>query len=66
MWNRKTDRGEAPAPWSEYARPEEKDRLALIARRLAVKSSEVEQLLAERRKIMRRAIARMRRKEGKE
>lgn len=65
MWDKKVKRAALPAPWNEYAKDEEKQRLATIERRLAVKIATENELLAERRKIMARCIKRMRRKEGK-
>jgi len=66
MWNRTVDRGPIPAPWRDHAKDEEKQRLATIQERIERKAATIEELLAERRRIMRRAIARMRRAEGKE
>jgi len=66
MWNRTVDRGPIPAPWRDHAKEEEKQRLTTIQERIERKTATIEELLAERRRIMRRAIARMRRAEGKE
>ena len=66
MWNRKVQEGELPAPWNDYANADEKQRLAVIEGRLELKKTTVEELLAERRRIMTRCIRRMRRREGKE
>ncbi len=66
MWNRTVDRGPIPAPWRDYAKEEEKQRLVVIQERIERKTATIEELLAERRRVMRRAIARMRRAEGKE
>lgn len=66
MWNRTVDRGPIPAPWRDHAKDEEKQRLTTIQERIERKAATIEELLAERRRIMRRAIARMRRAEGKE
>lgn len=65
MYNGKVHQGELPAPWNDRAKAEEKQRLATIERRLELKQATVEELLAERRTIMRRCIRRMRRAEGK-
>ena len=66
MWNRRVQQGDLPAPWNDYAKADEKQRLAVIERRLELKKATVEELLAERRKIMTRCIRRMRRAEDKE
>lgn len=66
MWNGRVQQGPIPAPWCDHAKSEEKQRLEVIERRLALKSATIEELLAERRKIMTRCIRRMRRAEGKE
>lgn len=66
MFNRNVDQGPIPAPWRDFAKDEEKQRLIVLQERIERKTATIEDLLAERRKIMRRAIARMRRKEGKE
>ena len=66
MYNGKVQQGPVPAPWAHWTKDEEKQRLEVIARRMAFKQATIEELLAERRQIMRRAIRRMRRAEGKE
>lgn len=66
MFNRNVDRGPIPAPWRDHANDEEKQRLTTIQQRIERKTATIEELLAERRRIMRRAIARKRRAEGKE
>lgn len=66
MWNRNVDQGPIPAPWREFAKDEEIQRLVTIEERIGRKTATIEELLAERRKIMRRAIARMRRDQGKQ
>lgn len=66
MWNRNVDNGPIPAPWRDHTRADEKQRLIEIQERIERKTATIEELLAERRRIMRRAIARMRRAEGKE
>jgi len=65
MWNGKVDQGPIPAPWRDHAKPEEIQRLIVLQSRMELKAATIEELLAERRLIMRRAIARMRRAEGK-
>lgn len=65
MRNRVVQRGELPAPWNDHAKDEERQRLAVIEDRLERKNATIEELLAERRRIMSRCIRRMRRKEGK-
>lgn len=66
MWNRTVKRGNVPAPWCDHVNDEENQRLATIEDRLERKMATVEELLAERRRIMHRAIRRMRRAEGKD
>lgn len=56
---------QVPPPWAQFTKDEEKQRLAVISDRIERKNATIGELLAERRKIMRRAIRRMRRKEGK-
>lgn len=65
MFNGITQRGELPAPWNEHANDDERDRLAVLEERIKRKQATIEELLAERKRIMRRCIARMRKKEGK-
>lgn len=66
MWNRNVDQGPVPPPWVEFTKAEEKQRLVVLQERIERKAATIEELLTERRRIMRRAIARMRRAEGKE
>ena len=66
MFNRNVDRGAVPAPWHEYVTDDEMQRLNVMHERIERKIATIEELLTERRRIMRRAIARMRRKEGKQ
>jgi len=66
MYNGKVQQGPVAAPWAGWTKDEEKQRLEVIARRMAFKQATIGKLLAERRQIMRRAIRRMRRAEGKE
>jgi len=55
-----------PAPWEAYATREEKQRLTVLEARHERKKRIIDdEILAERRLIMRRAIKRMRRSEGK-
>ena len=55
-----------PPQWDRYANEAEREALVKIARRVNLKQSIVEDLLRERRAIMRRCIRRMRRAEGRE
>ena len=56
-----------PAPWNDFVNAEEKQRLTILEARYERKKRIIDdEVLAERRKIMRRAIKRMRRYEGKE
>ncbi|AGH16022.1 hypothetical protein DVVG_00036 [Dunaliella viridis virus SI2] len=54
------------APWRDHVNAEEKQRLDVLEQRLSRKRATVEDLVSEQHRIMRRAIARMRRKEGKQ
>lgn len=61
MYNRVVHRGKGDAPWRGHLKDEEIQRLETIERRVEMKNKALEELLAERHKIMRRAIARRRR-----
>ena len=64
MRNRVVSRGQLPAPWQDYAKAEENQRLAVIEERIERKNATFEELLAERRRIMRRCIKRKQRANG--
>jgi len=56
-----------PAPWNDFINDDEKQRLTILEARYERKKRIIDdEVLSERRKIMRRAIKRMRRYEGKE
>lgn len=55
-----------PAPWVNHLNAEELQRLTVLETRLERKTATIGELLSERRKMMRRAIRRMRRTDGKE
>ena len=54
------------APWRDHLKDREKQRLAVLDGRVRLKRATLEELMDEKHKIMRRAIARMRRKQGKQ
>ncbi|MBR9841175.1 MAG: hypothetical protein GYB50_25330 [Rhodobacteraceae bacterium] len=64
MYNRVVHRGKGDAPWRAHLESEEKQRLEVIERRIELKNKALEELLSERHRIMRRAIARRRRQQG--
>lgn len=67
MQSDNVDPGQIPAPWAAYVNDEEKQRLRVLEGRHERKKRIIDdEVLAERRLIMRRAIKRMRRAEGKE
>lgn len=61
-YNRRIDRGSVGAAWRDEQTLEEKQELALIDKRLALKYASIEYLLAQRKTLMRRAIERRRTK----
>jgi hypothetical protein len=66
MFNRRIDRGSVGAPWRGHLKFEEIQQLEVIERRLALKYASIEELLAEKNKLMRRAIERGRTKARRE
>lgn len=62
MYNAKVYQGALDAEWRAHLNREEKQRLAVLERRMALKIAAIEEMVAERQKIMRRATARRRRK----
>lgn len=66
MTDEPVQREPVPAPWMEYAKAEEKQRLALLEARVLRKKKTLDELLTERRKIMMRCIRRKRREQGVE
>lgn len=61
MYSRQIDRGMVGAKWREDQTLEEKQELEVIERRLALKYASIEELLAKKKVLMRRAIERGRR-----
>lgn len=64
--SRDVHRDQVPPPWAEFINGEEEQRLTVISERIERKNATIEELLGERRRIMRRCIRRMRRAGGKE
>ena len=61
MYSRRIDRGSVGAKWRGEQTCEEKQELEVIERRLALKYASIEELLAKKKVLMRRAIERGRR-----
>ena len=66
MSDEPVQRGEVPANWQGFVNVEEKQRLIIIEDRVRRKKATLEELQVEKRRIMMRAIRRMRRQTGKE
>ena len=58
--------GQVVANWDMWTNNEEDQRLKVIERRISFKEKTLSELRAEKRKIMMRAIRRMRRANGKD
>ncbi len=56
----------ADAPWRGFAKDNEKQRLADLAAREALKNASINEIMAERARIRRRCIKRMQREKGKQ